>query len=131
MKVEVLGRFWSQLIDQIEGSNNVEVQTRMKSWLQLMIANQTLVEPFDSIPVPVPKGSLPILARYNYTVGEVRNAIAVKSGVGLDETLKYKSPSGNQTIPKAASTAIKQQRFGKTPVVTEETTITQSRTYDT
>lgn len=95
-----------------------------------MMANKTLVEPFDTIPIPVPKGSLPILARYNYSISEIRNAIAVKTGVGLNETVKL-SPPPNQGVPQATSTAMKQQRVGRVPVVTEETTITQSHTYDT
>lgn len=124
-----MGRFWAQLIDQIEGSAHAEVQTRMKNWLKVMIANRTLVEPFDTIPVPIPKGVLPILARYNYTPADIQNAIAVKLGVPLNETIRT---SPTKAAPQATSTAMKQkQRLGTVPVVTEETTITQSHTYET
>lgn len=122
-----MGRFWAQLIDQIEGSANTEVQSRMKNWLNVMMRNRTLVEPFDTVPNPVPKGALPILARYNYTQGEIQNSIALRLGVSLDQTIR---PSPIKKAPQATSTVIK-QRTGRSPVVTEETTITQSHTYDT
>lgn len=99
----------------------------MKNWINVMMRNRTLVEPFDTVPIPVPKGALPILARYNYTQGEIQNAIAVILGVSLDQTIR---PSPMKKVPQATSTVIK-QRSGPPPVVTEETTITQSHTYDT
>lgn len=134
-----MGRFWNEIINKLEGDENNEIKSKMRGWLDAMFHNNVLVEPFDSIPLPAPLGTLPLLPRYNYTNEEIDAAITAKLSSPLNSSFKETSTvMGTTAVPRRGplfrDESLLEQRSVNSrdiPTITEETTITQAKSLET
>lgn len=132
--VNVLGKFWNQIINKLEGDENNEIKSKMRSWLDAMFENNVLVEPFDSIPLPAPLGTLPLLPRYNYTNEEICAAIKAKLSSPLNNSFRETSTVVPRRGPLNTQHSIEEERSVPAvniTTITEQTTITQAKSLET
>lgn len=76
--VNYLANFWTDIICNWDTGNSRELiamQYEMLEWLRIMVEAGVLVEPFDAIPEPRPRGAQPPITVELYTRELIRSAI--------------------------------------------------------